>query len=94
MAHDEVEQVHRDDLAGAVRATPKRPKLPVFEQVKKVVEERQCARVSGVLVDGTTAAVIVQVHDALNDENKKKFAALPIRRMAAVAWKMASGKGR
>lgn len=94
MAHDEAEQVSRDDLARTVRATPKRPTLSTFEQVKKVCDERQCARIGGLLVDGTTASVIVRVHDALNPENQKKFEEMSVRGMADTAWKLASGKGR
>jgi hypothetical protein len=88
-----IEQTHRDDLARTLKATPKQGKLSTFEAVKKVNDDWQCARVGGQLVDGTTASVIVQVHAALNDENKKKFEALPIKKMAAVAWKLAKGKG-
>ncbi len=90
----DIEQVHRDDLADAIRHTPKRPTLSTIEQVRKIVESRQCARVGGVLVDGFTASAIIQVYDRLNDENKAKLAALPIRKMADTVWKIASGKGR
>lgn len=91
---NDAERVHRDDMADVVRATPKRPKLSTFEQVKQVVETKQCARVGGVLVDGTTASIIVQIHAKLSPENKEKLEALPVRKMADVAWRYATGKGR
>lgn len=41
-----------------------------------------------VILDGFTASAIVQVHDALNEQNRAKYAAMPIQKMAAVAFKL------
>lgn len=41
-----------------------------------------------VIVDAFTASAIVQVYDALNNDNKVKFFALPIDKMAKVAFKL------
>jgi hypothetical protein len=58
-----------------------------IETLKTIVADHQCAKVEGVLVDATTANVVVQVFDALNETNKAKFAALPVAKMANLAWK-------
>lgn len=56
-----------------------------IETLRKIVSECQAAKVDGALVDLFTASAIVKVYDALNETNKAKFAALPVRRMASVA---------
>ncbi len=83
----EAEQTHRDNLADAVRHSPK-PAGSTIEKVRWVKANHQCARIGGVLVDDATANAICAVYDALDDVNKAKLAALPIRQMAAVAWKL------
>jgi hypothetical protein len=40
-----------------------------------------------VALDSFSASAIVQVYDALNETNKAKFAALPIHKMARIAFK-------
>lgn len=44
-----------------------------------------------VLLDLFTASTIVQVHDALNETNRAKFAALDLSRMASVAFRLVEG---
>ncbi len=58
--------------------------------LRGIVEHHQHGKVEGVRVDATTARAIVSVHDALNAENQAKFLAMPIGRMADVAWKLVS----
>lgn len=41
-----------------------------------------------VILDGFTASAIVQVYDALKPENQAKYAAFPIQKMAAIAFKL------
>ena len=41
-----------------------------------------------VVLDRYTASAIVKVHDALNDNNREKFASFPIQMMATVAFKL------
>ena len=93
MLHEEHDQIHRDDLAQAVRKTPK-PKGSRIDKIRFVVEHRQCCRIEGVLVDLFSASTITQIYDALNDVNKAKFAALPVPRMAQVAFQLATKCGQ
>ncbi len=55
----------------------------------KVVEDKQHRKIARsptdrVDMDLFTASAIMQVYDALSETNKAKFAALPMRKMAAV----------
>ena len=81
------EQTYRDDVARAVKATPK-PKGTRMEKIQSIVDGHQASRVEGLFVDAFTASMLVQVHAALNEENRTKFAALPLRKMVAVGWKL------
>jgi len=59
----------------------------------KVVEERQWRRIARsttdrVRMDLTTAHAIMTVYDALSPANREKFAALPMRKMSRVAFRI------
>lgn len=88
------EQEQRDDLAAAIKGTPKIPrtKMSKLDRLRRIVEEKQAARVDGLLVDLFTASAIVKVHDALNEENRAKFVSVPVRRMASIAFKLIEAK--
>jgi len=81
----------RDDLARAVRSVPKPdPALSTVDKLRQIVRERQANRINGVYVDMTSASITLQVHDALSEANQAKLAAMPVRRMVAVALEVAS----
>lgn len=78
----------RNDMAHAVWEMPKLPRnTPRIDRLRWIVHHHQAVRTEGLLVDVTTAAMLVKVHDALNDDNKVKFLALSIRRMVDVGWR-------
>jgi hypothetical protein len=59
----------------------------------KIVENRQNAKIARsptdrVSMDLYSASAIMQVYDALSPANREKFAALPLRKMADVAFKL------
>jgi len=60
--------------------------------IRRIVEERQYAKIEGVAVDLFTASAIIQVYDKLNDQNKAKLAAMPVPKIAAVVWKLIGKK--
>jgi len=62
--------------------------MNTIDILRKIVAERQHQEIDGVIVDMQSANVIVTVYDALNDTNKAKLIAMPIEKMASVAWKM------
>lgn len=79
------EQYERDDLAEAVRSAPHTSrKVPVIDRLREIVATRTAARVDGVLVDLFSASVTVQVYDRLNEGNRAKLGAMPVRRMVNV----------
>lgn len=49
---------------------------------KQVKTKGRC----GVILDGFTASMLVQIYDALNDKNKAKFDALPLLKAVSVGW--------
>ena len=59
-----------------------------IDQLRKIVDECQAAKVEGLFVDLFSASAMVQVHDALNETNREKFLALPVYKMANVTWKL------
>jgi hypothetical protein len=85
------EQNDRDELAGAIRETPKLKRgTPRIDRLRHIVEHKQAARVEGLLMDLFTASMLVQIHDALNKTNRAEFLALPLRKMVSVGWKLVS----
>ena len=44
----------------------------------------------GILLDGFTASMLVQVFDALNETNRAKFGGLSLLRAVDVGWKVTS----
>jgi hypothetical protein len=59
-----------------------------YEAIKKIVDERQYAKVDGVTVDGFTASMLLQICDNLSPQNRDKFLSMPIRKMVDVGWKL------
>lgn len=56
--------------------------------IRRIVEEKQYAKVDGTMVDLFTASAIVTVYDALNPANKIKFASFPAGQMGLIAFKL------
>ena len=53
-----------------------------------ILRKKQATKRDGFKVDLQTANAILQVGNALNQPNQKKYGKLPIRKMARVAWKL------
>jgi hypothetical protein len=71
--------------------TPRRRNPPPEEkiaQLRRIVETKTRGRVTGQMIDLFTASAILQVHDALSPANRAKYVALPISRMATVAFQL------
>lgn len=83
------EATERSNLAHAVWELPKLPRgTPRIDRLRWIAHHHQAARTEGVLVDATTAHMLVAVHDALNEQNRAKFLALDIRKMVRLGWKL------
>ncbi len=55
---------------------------------RQIVEQGKYAKVDGLMLDLFSASAICAVYDGLNEENREKFAAMPINKMAVVAFKL------
>jgi hypothetical protein len=58
--------------------------MDTVELARRVVERKQHERG----LDLTTAGLIVQVADALSDENRAKLAAMDVGKAARICWKL------
>lgn len=67
-----------------------------IEMLREIVAEKQAKRIRvdgrKLYVDLFTASMLVQVHDALNEENRARFIGLPFLRMVDVGWKLTRPK--
>lgn len=62
----------------------------IIATMRKFAREGSSGKVDGVLVDMSTANLIISIYDKINPKNQAKFAAMPIGRMGQTAWKIAS----
>lgn len=58
--------------------------------IRRVVDNKQYAKIDGQMADLFTCSLIVKIYDALNDANKAKFCSLPYSKMAHTAFKLAN----
>jgi len=59
-----------------------------IEKLRKIVERGQWNKVDGTRVDVFSASAIVAVHNALSPEHKVSYEAMPVAKMAVMAFKM------
>lgn len=57
-------------------------------KLRTIVADKTAAKIDGVLVDIFSSSAALQVYDHLNDDNKRKMAGLPIRKMMGIVLKM------
>ena len=83
------EERERNEMAVAIRSTPHTSRqVPVIDRMRKIVESKTASRIDGLLVDLFSASAVVQVHDALNEANRTKLAAMSVRRMVNVSFSL------
>ena len=61
---------------------------PKEAALRQIVADKERGKVEGTMVDLFTASAIVSVLDAVNETNKEKLLALPVDRMATIAFNM------
>lgn len=61
--------------------------------LRRIVKQKQYAKIDGVLVDLFSASAIVKVYDALSAANKKKLASLPVPKMAKISLSLMKNPG-
>ena len=72
--------------AAVVQATT--PEPAVIVKMRKIVAEGQYTTIDGMMVDLFTASAVINVFDALTEQNQRKFTALSLRKMVGVTWKL------
>jgi hypothetical protein len=61
--------------------------------LREIVDNYQYGKIDGQMVDGFTASGIVQVYDALNEQNKNKYCQFTVGKMADIMWKLSKREG-
>ena len=56
--------------------------------VKRVVDNKQYAKIDGECADLFTCGAIMSIYNALNETNRAKYSGLSYRKMAVVAFKL------
>lgn len=59
-----------------------------IDKVRRIVDQHQAEKIDGMLVDGTTAQIVIAIYDNLNEQNKARLAAMPIGLMCAFSLKL------
>lgn len=62
--------------------------LEKLRKLRAIVENRQHARIDGITVDLLSAGLILQVYDALSLEKQEQYLAMPLERMARIAYRV------
>lgn len=63
-----------------------------LEDARRVVEQHQHVEVeAGVLLDATSANMLLTVHEALSPANQAKFEAMDLLTAVQVGWELVSG---
>lgn len=64
----------------------------LYAAIKKIVDEKKHAKIGGIMVDLFSASAMLQVLNAVNDANRAKLLAMPVAKMADVAFKIINKK--
>ena len=63
-----------------------------LEKLKNIVADHQHQKIDGILVDGSTANLILKIVENLSDANRAKFEEIiesDIKKAGLIAWKLA-----
>lgn len=70
------------------RVTLSKHGVEIIDACREILTSKQYAKINGHMVDAFSASAIVKVYDAISAANKAKFEALPVARMASIAFKL------
>lgn len=82
-----IKEITRTRNEGTKVTVSKTPEEKI-RAIRDVVTNSQYAKVDGVMVDLFTASAITQVHDAISEENRLKYIAMPVAKMASIAFQL------
>jgi len=80
-------EITRIRQRGTRQTVPTTPEERI-DAIRAIVTAGQYAKVDGIMVDLFSASAIVAVYDALNEENRLKFASLPAGKMGLIAFRL------
>lgn len=60
----------------------------LYQKLKEIVDNGQAQRINGSLVDTFSASAVVQVADALTEQNRAKFLSFPLVKIVNIAFQM------
>ena len=84
------------DILNEAMQYPKQPNelSNTMQVIKHVVDNKQYQKYGGTLVDLTTASLIWNLYQNVNDSNKAKLNKLGVKALAKLAFKIASKAGK
>lgn len=59
-----------------------------IEKAQDILDNKEAQEHEGMLLDITTASMLIQVHNNLNKLNQKKFRSLSLFRAVNIGWKV------
>lgn len=65
----------------------------VIAKMREIAREKHPGQVGGLKVDAYSASAVIQVYDSLSDQNQKKMASLPIKKMMDIVFHMLVKRG-
>lgn len=72
---------------GTMDFHPKTPEERI-NALRHIVENKEYAKIDGIMVDLFSASCIMSVYNALNKTNKERFAEQDVRRMTYIAFEL------
>ena len=84
----EIEALSDESMDEAKKGSPVGEKG--LELIRKICKDHQAEKINGVLIDASSACLIVKIAEKLNPANRKKFLSLDANSMGHIAWKLAS----
>ena len=56
--------------------------------LRRILKNKQHEKIDGVLVDTTTASLLVKVYDSISKPNQAKFDRIPLKKLVDFAWSL------
>ena len=59
-----------------------------IDVLRRILKEHQYEKIDGMIVDLTTANMLIKVHDALKPASQKTFDKIPLKKLIDFGWSM------
>ena len=71
---------------GTINAGKKDPAK--IKKLIEIVEQQQYKKINGMIVDGLSARLMLQIYDNVPLQKRSEFAKKPIQEMSSIAWRI------